>query len=74
MINLGYTAFSIDYSLGNDILFQQDKAQSLGFFVLQKWDSVGVDFYAGFRNYNVKRQDIDLKPLDIFSLGVMYTF
>jgi len=74
IISLGTTAFSIDYSLGNDILFQQDKAQSLGFFVLQKWNSIGVDFYAGFRNYNVKRQDIDLKPLDIFSLGVMYTF
>jgi len=74
LINLGYTAFSVDYSFGNDVLSQQDKAESIGFFALQKWKAVGVDFYAGFRNYKVFRLDIDLKPLDTYTLGIIYTF
>jgi len=73
--SLGYTAFSIDYSQGKEVLLNGgDKSNSIGFFALQKWDFVGIDFYTGFRRYSVNRPDIDLKPLNTFTLGTIYNF
>ena len=51
-----------------------DEADSIGFFVQQNWEAVGLDLYGGFRRYEVERPDIDLKPINVFALGAMYTF
>ena len=72
--SLGYTAFSIDYTSGRDVILDGDDSESIGLFALQKWDSIGLDIYGGFRKYKVKRPDIDLKPLDVFATGVIYSF
>ena len=72
--SLGHTAFSIDYLSVSDAVLQGDQADSIGFFVQQKWDSIGLDLYAGFRTYKVERPDIDLRPLDVLALGAMYSF
>ena len=72
--SLGYTAFSIDHSVMNDAILEGDKAESIGFIALQKWDSIGLDLYAGYRKYDVTRPDIDLKPLNFLALGAIYTF
>jgi len=72
--SLGHTAFSLDYTTGNDAFLDGDEADSFGFFTLQKWDEIGLDLYAGFRKYEVKRPDIDLKPLDVLAFGVLYSF
>lgn len=56
------------------MILDGDDSDSFGLFALQKWDSIGLDLYAGFRRYDVKRPDLDLKPLDTLSLGAVYTF
>ena len=72
--SLGYTAFSADYSLGSDARLTGDEAESIGIFVQQKWDALGLDLYGGFRRYDVDRPDIGLKPMNVFTMGAMYTF
>ncbi len=72
--NLGQTAFSLDYTTGNDAILAGDGVESIGFFALQKWNEIGLDFYGGFRRYEVKRPDIDLKPLNVLAFGAIYSF
>ena len=72
--SLGHTAFSIDYTTGEDAIIDGEESESIGVFVLQKWDEVGLDLYGGFRKYEVKRPDIDLKPLDVLAVGAIFTF
>ena len=72
--SLGSTAFSLDYTDGNDTRIIGDRARSLGLFAYQKWDKVGLDFYVGYRLYDVKRPDIDLYALNIFVLGAIFSF
>ena len=72
--SLGYTAFSADFSSGSDARLADDQAESVGLFVQQKLDSVGLDLYGGFRRYDVERPDIDLRSLDVFALGAIFTF
>lgn len=72
--SFGYTAFSIDFSSGSDARLADDEAESFGLFVQQKLDSVGLDLYGGFRRYEVERPDIDLRPMNVFVLGTIFTF
>lgn len=74
IVNLGKTAFSVDYYRSNDLRVDGDKGESIGLFAVQKWPDYGLDFYAGYRRYDVSRPDIDLKALDIFALGVALNF
>ena len=72
--SLGYTAFSADYSFGSDARLTGDEAESIGIFVQQRWDELGLDLYGGLRRYDVDRPDIALKPMNVFAMGAMYTF
>ena len=72
--SLGRTAFSVDYARNENARVIGDRGQSVGLFVYQNWDRVGLDFYAGYRQYDVKRPDISLNPLDIFVVGGIFTF
>jgi len=72
--SLGYTAFSADYSSGSDARLAGDEMDSIGLFVQQKFDSVGLDLYGGFRRYEVERPDADLRPMNVFALGAIFTF
>jgi len=74
MNSLGSTAFSLDYAKAYDVRLVGDSGKSVGLFAYQKWDKVGLDFYAGYRQYEVKRPDIDLYPLNIFVLGIIFGF
>jgi len=74
IIPLGATALSIDYSRGSDLVLAGDRAESIGLFAQQNWDSVQVVFYAGYRTYYVTRPDISLKPLHTLTTGAMLTF
>jgi hypothetical protein len=72
--SLGRTAFSLDYARGNDARVLGDRSISVGLFVYQNWDRVELDFYAGYREYDVKRPDINLNPLDVFVVGGIFSF
>ena len=74
VVSLGATALSIDYSLGSDLILAEDRAESIGLFAQQNWDSVQVVFYAGYRTYYVTRPDISLERLHALATGAMLTF
>jgi len=74
IVSLGATAISIDYSRGSDLMLGGDRAESIGLFAQQNWDSVQVVFYAGYRTYYVTRPDISLKRLHALATGAMLTF
>jgi len=74
MNSLGSTAFSLDYAKAYDVRLVGDSGKSVGLFAYQKWDKIGLDFYAGYRLYEVKRPDIELYPLNIFVLGIIFDF
>jgi len=72
--SLGYTAFSADYLSGTDARLADDESESIGLFVQQELDSVGLDLYGGFRHYEVERPDIDLRPMNVLALGAIFAF
>ena len=72
--SLGYTAFSADFASGSDARLADDEAESIGIFVQQRLDSVGLDLYGGIRRYEVERPDIDLRPMNVLALGAMFIF
>lgn len=74
LTSIGPTAFSIDYGSLRDVIEEGDQAGSFGVFAQQKWDSIGLDIYAGFRRYGVTRPDIDLQPLHAVAFGVILSF
>jgi hypothetical protein len=74
VVSLGATALSIDYSLGSDVRLAEDRAESIGLFAQQSWDSVRVVFYAGYRTYHVTRPDINLERLHTFTTGAVLSF
>ena len=70
LVSLGKTAFSIDFYKVEDLRLSGDQADSIGLFAVQKWPTYGIDFYGGYRFYDVDRSDVDLKKLNLFALGV----
>jgi len=72
--SLGQTAFSIDFTTGTDAILDGDEAESIGIFALQKWNEIGLDLYGGFRRYEVKRPDFELRPLNVVAVGAIYSF
>jgi hypothetical protein len=72
--SLGYTAFSADFASGSNARLADDESESIGIFVQQRLESVGLDLYGGFRRYEVERPDIDLRPMNILALGANFTF
>lgn len=74
LFKIGRTAFSADFFETSDLRVEGDQARSIGFFVVQKWPDFGLDFYTGFRRYDVDRSDFNLEPLLVVPLGVVLSF
>jgi len=72
--SLGYTAVSLDYVNNKDARLLGDHSSSFGLFIYQKWIKGGLDFYAGYRNYDVELPDLDINPLDIIVVGGILSF
>jgi hypothetical protein len=71
---LGPTAFSIDFVSGKNAIQEGDRSESWGLFGVQKWNATGLDFYLGYREYEVERPDLDLEPLRVSVFGLLYEF
>jgi len=74
IVDIGKTAFSVDFTRVSDLRIEGDEAESIGLFAVQKWPDFGLDFYAGYRRYDVSRPDIQLKNLNVLALGVAFGF
>lgn len=56
------------------VAVEGDEGKSVGLFAVQKWPAYGIDFYTGFRRYELRRPDIDLKDLNVPTFGVALHF
>ncbi len=74
LVSIGETAFAIDYAQTENVRIANDKAESIGIFAVQKWPEMGLDFYGGYRLFDVDRSDVTLKKLDLLALGIRYSF
>ena len=74
LVTIGQTAFAADYSRITDLRIDGDRATSVGFVAMQKWPTYGLSFYVGIRRYDVERPDVDLEPMLVFPLGVVFAF
>ncbi|KAJ54581.1 hypothetical protein ACMU_17905 [Actibacterium mucosum KCTC 23349] len=51
IFSVGKTAFSVDYYEGDDVGFAGTESTSYGIAAVQKFDDLGLEAYAAFRNY-----------------------
>lgn len=51
IFDAGKTSFAVDYYDGEDIGFAGTESTSYGIVAVQKFDDLGLEAYAGFRNY-----------------------
>ena len=51
IIDAGKTSFAVDYYEGDDIGFAGTESTSYGIAAVQKFDDLGLEAYAAFRNY-----------------------
>jgi len=74
LVSLGKTAFSLDHYRVSDLRVDGDRGTSWGFFAMQKWPTYGLDFYVGVRRYEVSDTSLDLEPLFVVPVGVVFNF
>ena len=71
---LGKTAISADYARNDDVVARGDEARSIGAFVLQNWDELGIRFYVGIRRYEIDSLRMNLAPITVFPVGFLIPF
>ena len=74
LVPLGKTAFSADYYSVSDLRIDGDRGTSYGLFAMQKWPAYGLSFYVGVRRYEVTETVLDLEPLLVVPIGVVFNF
>ena len=71
LIEVGNSAFSIDYAFNNDRAQNDDEFQTIGIGAVQKIDSWGTELYAGFRNHQMNRAAVGGIQLDDINVGMV---
>ena len=71
---IGETAFAVDGYYGEDIGADGDKAKVVGAFVVQNLDPAATALYAGYRYYNLSRNDADFDPINAVLTGARVKF
>jgi hypothetical protein len=72
--NLGTTAFSIDYSVSDDVAAAGDEATSYGIAAVQHIDAIGTDLYLGVRNYELDRPGSQFQDVTAVLAGARLKF
>ena len=73
-VALGRTAIAIDYYPGSDIGADGDDGRSFGAFVVQDLDAAATELYAGYRLYDLHRDDTDLDVINAVLTGARIKF
>ncbi|MDJ0866075.1 MAG: hypothetical protein QNK03_08205 [Myxococcota bacterium] len=74
LYEFGETKLAVDYSHSWDVTAAGDRARSFGAFALQEVDWLGLQLYAGYRNYDLSRDDIGLDGIHVFTTGASLFF
>ncbi len=64
-LSFGATSVAIDYTAVDDLAQDGDEFAAYGAFLVQNFDKIGTEFYAGVRNHELDRADADFD--DIFA-------
>ena len=73
-ISQGATSFSLDFGKGYDITTRGEYTTNVGAFTQQKFDSINLDLYLGYRSYNISSTREDLHSLQTYTLGMIFSF
>ncbi|MEA2079415.1 MAG: hypothetical protein U9P00_06075, partial [Pseudomonadota bacterium] len=74
MFDIGETKTSVDFNRNWDVTQNGDTATSIGAFILQDIDKYGMQLYAGYRYFDLDRDDIDLDQISLFNVGMNVFF
>lgn len=74
LFDFGETKTSVDYNRNWDVTQNGDTATSIGAFIVQDIDKYGMQLYAGYRYFDLDRDDIDLDKINVFSVGMNVFF
>jgi hypothetical protein len=66
LFSVGKTAFSVDYTQGNNIPTENDDGYSVGVAAVQQFEKYGTEVFALYRLYSLDR---DLEP-EVHDIGV----
>lgn len=71
---VGETRSAVDYSRGDEVLYDGDSAHSVGVFASQMLDAWNVEIYAGYRFYGIRADQLDLQDLHALTVGARMGF
>ncbi len=74
-IAAGETKLSVDYTLLKDTVTKSDTGTSIGAYVMQDVDILGMQLYSGFRTYSLRGlEGVNLDSIMVFSSGISADF
>ena len=72
--DFGETKTSLDYASVDDITEDGDKGKSAGAFIVQEVRNWNMEFYTGYRWYDLDRDDERLDDIYVWNFGARYWF
>lgn len=72
--SFGETKMAIDYARGWDVTQDGDRAKSAGAFVFQEVRDWNTELFAGYRLYDLNREDRRLDDIHVYNLGARFWF
>ncbi len=73
-LDIGQTKTAVDYASVWDITEDGDKGRSAGAFLVQEFKHWNMEFYTGYRWYDLERDNERLDSIDVFNFGARYWF
>ncbi len=74
IFDIGTTAFAIDYTQHDDVGQAGDEADSFGIMAVQKFNDLGTELYASYRQISLDRTGLDLEDIDVMMAGARIKF
>jgi hypothetical protein len=73
--DVGKTAFSVDYTRGENIPTEDDEGYSIGVAAVQRFEKYGTELYALYRKYSLDRDvEPEVHDINVVSSGARVKF
>ncbi len=73
-LDIGSTAFSVDYYDGSNFGVTGSDSQSVGLAVVQKIDQANLELFATYRMFELSDVGVGLRDLDVTLIGARWSF
>ena len=75
LFSFGSTAFSVDYTLGDNFPTENDEGYSVGVAAVQQFRKFGTELYTLYRLYSLDRDvEPEVNDIGVFSIGARVKF